>query len=138
MIRGLLTIGFLILLTMPATGAANDSSTIDDELAKQIRASARTYIDEHIVGRVYWFYDAVSHDMLKLVYKRLHPDVLKKGDFYVVCADFVSHGDVLDKQKMSTLDIDFLVVKGEHGFHTTQAIVHKIDGLIHSYDLESK
>jgi len=65
---------------------------------------------------------------LKLV--ELHDGIVKKGDFYVSCADFVD-------AKGNTVDMDFMVIPSGNKMIATQAILHKIDGKKRKYHLEN-
>ena len=54
---------------------------------------------------------------------------IKKGEFYVSCADFV------DKNG-TKVDLDFLVIKDGDNLKTIQAVVHSLDGKKRKYHLE--
>ncbi len=68
---------------------------------------------------------------LRLEFDSLHEGIVRKGDFYVSCADFVD-------QSGRKIDVDFLVLPDGDQLKATQGIVHSIDGDKRKYHLESK
>jgi|TARA_B110000495_G_scaffold192771_1_gene197293 hypothetical protein len=60
----------------------------------------------------------------------LHKGVVKKGPFYVSCADFVD-------AKGRAYDLDFLVAGKGETLRVLQALVHSVDGEKRPYHLES-
>ena len=109
--------------------AGNDPS-IKGVLREGITQSMKVFIDRNMIGDTYRIYDAVSGKMANLTFIKLHDGIVKKGDFYVSCADFV---DAQGKK----YDLDFLVVPDGDTLVTTQAIIHSIDGMKRKYHLES-
>ena len=87
------------------------------------------HIDRNSVKGDYVLYDAVTDDVLKLRLIRLHDGIVKKGDYYVSCADF---NDPDGKE----FDLDFFVVEEEGQFRAIQGVVHKADGVKRKYHLE--
>jgi len=81
-------------------------------------------IDEHL-----YVYDAVKGKLLQLKLVELHSGIVKKGNFYVSCADFID-------QNGNKVDIDFMVRKANSSLITTQALVHSINGKKRQYHLE--
>lgn len=127
-LKAIVIIPSLILALSFTAQAANDSS-IKGELRENIQASMAHFIQQqNIDGRMY-VYDAVDGKLLKLKLDELHSGIVKKGDFYVSCADF--H----DGQGRK-VDIDFLVRPSVNGLITTQALVHSVDGKKRKYHLE--
>ena len=120
----------LTLSTTPAALAADDSS-IQGELRTNIRASMQQFIRQKTVDGVYHHYDPVEGKLLRLTFDTLHSGIVRTGDFYVSCADF-------SDQAGRKLDMDFLVVPAGAGLLTTQAILHKVDGVKRPYDVESR
>ena len=119
------------LLVWPAgLGAANDPS-IQGQLRADIQASMRHFIDERASDGVYLHYDAATGELLTLKFKELHSGIVKKGDFYVSCADFTDSTGKL-------FDLDFLIRAVEDKLQTSQAIVHAVGGKKRAYHLESK
>ena len=119
------------LLLSGITAQAGDDPSIKGELRVNIQKSMQAYIDSHIVDGAYWYYDGVTGALLKLEFEKLHAGIVKKGPFYVSCADFSTP----DGQ---TLDMDFLVVSGENGLTAVQGFVHKMDGKKRLYDFEAE
>jgi len=105
----------------------------DPSIVGETRAGVQKAMQEHIVqttiGDRYIIYDAVAGDLKKLKFEELHKGIVKKGDFYVSCADFV---DAQGKK----YDLDFLVAQKEDAYRVFQALVHSIDGKKRAYHLE--
>ena len=124
-------IALVCMLIFIGTGAlAGDDSSIKGELREGIQNSMKSFIDRNTGGGVYYIYDPVDDKMLKLAFKKLHKGIVKKGVFYVSCADFTdSDGKIVD--------LDFLVIPDGDKLLTTQAVVHSIDGKKRKYHLEN-
>jgi len=114
-----------------ATGAlAADDPRIKGTKRIAIRAAMQEHIDANSVEGRYVLYDAVADEVLELRLSRLHDGIVKKGDYYVSCADFLDADGV-------EFDLDFLVVEQAGGdFHALQGVVHKADGVRRRYHLE--
>ena len=108
--------------------AANDSS-IKGDLRKNIKQSMETFIKHQTINGAMYVYDSVDGKLLRLNFDKLHDGIVKKGDFYVSCADFKD-------QKGRKIDIDFLVRPADQQLVTTQALVHSVDGEKRKYHLE--
>jgi hypothetical protein len=124
----LATIFGLSILATTAVTAADDPS-IKGVLREDIKASMMSFIDSTMISDTYYIYDAVGGRLLELKFAKLHEGVVKKGDFYVSCADFI------DKNG-TKVDIDFLVIKDGDNLKTIQAVVHSLDGKKRKYHLE--
>ena len=113
----------------PAAWAGDDPS-IQGELRTNIHAAMQDFVKAQRVNGVFYQYDPVDGQMLRLHFKNLHSGIVKKGEFYVSCADFTDqHGRLLD--------LDFLVVPDGEKLRTTQAIVHAVDGTKRPYHVEA-
>lgn len=112
-----------------STFAADDPS-IKGDLRTRIQASMNEYVDHQSVDGSMFVYDATAGKLLELELDELHSGIVKKGDFYVSCADFVD-------QNGRKIDIDFMVREKGDQLITTQAIVHSIDGDKRQYHLEN-
>ena len=118
------------LSTAAATVAfAADDPSIRDPLRTNIKASMMSFIESTMINDTYYIYDAVGGKLLALKFAKLHEGVVKKGDFYVSCADFVD-------KKGTKVDLDFLVIKEGDNLQTLQAVVHSLDGKKRKYHLE--
>ena len=124
----LATIFGLSILATTAVTAADDPS-IKGVLREDIKASMRSFIESNVINDTYYIYDAVGGRLLELKFAKLHEGIVKKGDFYVSCADFV------DKNG-TKVDLDFLVIKDGDNLKTIQAVVHSLDGKKRKYHLE--
>jgi len=118
----------LSLLTAPVVNAADDPS-IKGDLRTNIQATMDTFIKHQTIDGTLRLYDPVADELIKVKLKKLHPGIVKKGDFFVSCADFVD-------SKGRKYDLDFLVVPAGDKLITTQAIVHSVDGKKRKYHLE--
>ncbi len=122
----------LFLFTLAASSSlAGDDPSIQGELRKGIQVSMKEFVDKQTIGGVYRHYDPVAGKLLELEPGEIHSGIVKKGDFYVSCADFVD-------PEGHKLDLDFLVIESGGELRTMQAIVHKVDGEKRPYDLENE
>jgi hypothetical protein len=88
-----------------------------------------SHITSNTYDGKYVIYDAVDGKLLKLDFKSLHKGIVKKGDFYVSCADFADNTGNL-------YDLDFLVGEKDGQFSVIQALVHSVNGNKRKYDVE--
>lgn len=110
---------------------AADDSTIKGSLRENIQSSMKEYIEHQSISGSIYVYDAVDGKLLKLKLDKLHEGIVKKGAFYVSCADFKD-------QNGRKIDIDFMVREKDDKLITTQALVHSVEGEKRKYHLESK
>jgi len=118
----------LFLLSITAM-AANDPS-IKGDVRTNVQQAMNELIQQRTVGNNFKFYDAITNKVHNLKLIELHNGIVKKGDFYVSCADFVDN-------KGNTVDMDFMVIPSGNKMIATQAILHKIDGKKRQYHLEN-
>ncbi|GMR07253.1 MAG: hypothetical protein BMS9Abin26_0255 [Gammaproteobacteria bacterium] len=118
----------LFLASLPSW-AANDPS-IKGNLRTNIKASMSEFINGQTVGQTFRIYDPVEDKMYKLKLDKLHDGIVKKGDFYVSCADLVD-------AKGRKFDLDFLVLSDGNKLVATQAVIHSVDGKKRKYHLEN-
>lgn len=125
------TLAAIFSLAIVATGmvAAADDPAINGALREDIKASMMSFIDRNMINDNYYIYDAVGGQLLALKFAKLHEGIVKKGNFYVSCADFIDENG-------SKVDLDFLVIKDGDNFKTIQAVVHSLDGKKRKYHLE--
>ena len=106
----------------------------DPSIQGKPRVESQKAMTSHIMGNTYdgkyVIYDAVDGKLLKLDFKSLHTGIVKKGDFYVSCADFADN-------KGNLYDIDFLVGEKDEQFSVIQALVHSVNGNKRKYDVEN-
>lgn len=119
----------IFVLVMSFTAQAANDPSIKGDLRNNISTSMNNFIQHQSIDGYMYVYDAVAGALLKLKLEKLHSGIVKKGDFYVSCADFLTH----DGRKV---DIDFLVRPTGERFLTTQALVHSIEGKKRKYHLE--
>lgn len=108
--------------------AGNDPS-IQGSLRTGIQQSMNNFIDYQTEDGQLYMYDNVDGKLLKLKLLELHSGIVKKGDFYVSCADF-------QDQTGRKIDVDFMVRVIDNALTTTQALVHSVDGKKRAYHLE--
>ena len=125
-VQGLLVLS--VMVSLPAL-AGNDPS-IKGDLRSNIQQSMTKFIETNTVDGKIFLYDAAKGGLLKLTFDNLHSGIVKKGDFYVSCADFID-------QNNRKVDIDFLVVPNGGGLVASQALIHAIDGNKRKYHLEN-
>lgn len=127
--KNILAIAAACLLTLSPLSQAGNDASIKGDLRSNIKISMNQYIEgQTIDGRMYLF-DGQQGKLLKMELVKLHEGIVKKGDFYVSCADFKD-------QNGAVVDVDFLVRPNEGLLITTQAIVHSFDGNKRKYHLE--
>ena len=120
---------FTLSIAAAAVALAADDPSIKGALRTNIKASMMSFIKSNMINDTYFIYDSVGGKLLELKFDKLHDGVVKKGDFYVSCADFV------DKNG-TKVDLDFLVIKDGAELKTIQAVVHSLDGKKRKYHLE--
>lgn len=125
--RSLLAIVLGVFIST-AVWAGNDPS-IKGNLRSNIQNSMNDFIKHQTIGGAMYVFDATKGSILKLTLDKLHSGIVKKGGFYVSCADFKD-------QQGRKIDIDFLVRPDENKLITTQALVHSINGNKRKYHLE--
>jgi len=125
---GLAVAAACLMIFSPLSQAGDDAS-IKGDLRSNIKASMNQYIDGQTINGSMYLFDSAQGKLLKMELVELHEGIVKKGDFYVSCADFVDqHGNAID--------VDFLVRARLDQLITTQAIVHSFDGNKRKYHLE--
>ena len=119
-----------VLMAIPIAATAGDDPTIQGELRTSIQSEMKSSIDSNTgIDGHYVVYDAVEGKLLKLKMTKLHSGIVKKGDYYVSCADFV------DKNQ-TKYDLDFLVNKTKSGMRVLETVVHSVSGKKRKYHLE--
>ena len=126
------TVLLLCLSLLAATFAhAADDPSIKGQLRTDIQSAMKDFITHQTIDGVYRHYDPVDGRLLHLEKANLHAGIVKKGDYYVSCADFTD-------QDGRSIDVDFLVLDAGGEIRATQGLVHKIDGNKRPYHLESE
>ena len=118
-------ISMFLLLISNTINAANPLP-IPDKLKINIQNAMKEYISEQTFDEKLYVFDAIQNKLLKLKFKKLHPGVVKDGDFYLSCADFVD-------QNGKKVDLDFMVKSTGDMHITTQSIVHAVEGKYRPY-----
>ena len=122
-----ITISLCIGLAIPALAA--DDPSIKGKTRTDVQAAMNTHVTDNTISEEYVIYDAADSKVKGLTFKELHSGIVKKGDFYVSCADFTDASG-------NMYDVDFLVGKTDGGFRVYQAIVHKLNGEKRPYEVE--
>lgn len=110
---------------------AGDDPSIQGQLRTDIGKAMQRFIAQNSVDNRFIIYDAVSGELMLLEFEKLHAGIVKKGNFYVSCADFMDG-------KGNKYDLDFLVGDTGTELTTLEAIVHSINGKKRVYHLENK
>jgi len=129
-ITRLLQVSGISLFLLSATAIAADDPSIKGDIRTNVQQAMNELIQQRTVGGNFKFYDAITNKVHDLRLVKLHDGIVKKGDFYVSCADFVD-------AKGNTIDMDFMVISSGNTMIATQAILHKIDGKKRKYHLEN-
>jgi len=125
-------IAFCLSLGLLVTFAAHaaDDPSIKGQLRTDIQGAMQGYIDHQTIDGAYRLYDPVDGRLLHLEKANLHAGIVKKGEFYVSCADFTD-------QNGRKIGVDFLVLDAGSEVRAVQGFVHKVDGEKRPYDLEN-
>jgi hypothetical protein len=118
-----------LFVTSSVAFGGNDPS-IKGELRKTIQTSMQTFIDRNTVDGVYSIYDPIDGKLRQLTLVELHEGIVKKGNYYVSCADF-------NDSNKKIVDLDFLVIPAGDRLQVTQAVIHSADGEKRKYHLEN-
>jgi hypothetical protein len=108
---------------------AGDDPSIPAPQREKSQAAMKKHVGENSYNGHYIIYDAVGGKLRRLRFKELHSGLVKKGDFFVSCADFVD-------AEGNTYDIDLLVGESDGEYQVYQAIVHKVNGNKRQYNVE--
>ena len=108
---------------------AGDDPSIQGSLREDIKTAMQDLIERNTVNEVYRIYDPIRGKLLQLTLVKLHDGIVKKGDYFVSCADFQDAAGNL-------VDLDFLVIQNGKNLIATQAVIHKADGKKRKYHLE--
>lgn len=127
--RSVPIIALAMVLVSSAISFGADDPSITGDTRKGIQAAMKSHIDENTVSGRYIIYDAVTGELKKLKFDKVHKGIVKKADFYVSCADFIDDGG-------NKYDLDLLVVKKDGDFRAMDTIVHSINGKKRKYHLE--
>ena len=129
MIRKTALVLCLSLLSAPLAQAGDDPS-IKGQLRTDVQAAMEAFIAHQTIEGTYRHYDPVDGRLLHLEKPNLHAGIVKKGDYYISCADFTD-------QDGRSIDVDFLVLDAGGEIRAVQGLVHKIDGKKRPYHLEN-
>lgn len=119
----------ILLLVLGAPAGAGDDPSIQGDLRTNVQAAMNRYVDAQTIDGSMRLYDPVTDELLVLRLDALHEGIVRKGDYYVSCADF-------EDPKGRKVDVDFLVIRDGDELLATQAIVHSVDGKKRAYHLE--
>ena len=119
----------IIFFAVSAVVYAADDPGIKGKLREGISSAMNEHINQNTVDNRYVIYDAVAGKLKRLEFDKLHKGIVKKGDFYVSCADFID-------SEGRKYDIDFLVGDTGKGLITLESVVHSINGRKRVYHVE--
>ena len=106
-------IALALAVLLASTAHSADDPTIPAEEKALVQKAMEDHIAANRVGEDYIIYDAVSGDLRRLRFSQLHAGVVRKGGFYVSCADFTT-------SQGTPIDVDFLVAAGEDGLRVLE------------------
>lgn len=127
--HALLPLLFIAFLGVASITHAADDPSIEEPIRGQIQASMQQWIERATIDGVFRYYDPVDDKVVALSDVNLHAGIVRKGAYYVSCADFT---DASGRK----VDVDFLVLPDGDGVRTVQALLHKVDGVKRPYTLE--
>ena len=128
-IRSSLATLLVISIVLTSVAFAGNDPSIKGDLRTNIKASMMSFIENRMVSDTFIIYDASKGKLLRLKFDKLHDGIVKKGEFYVSCADFFD-------EKGKKVDLDFLVIPDGDDLRTVQAVIHAVDGKKRKYHLE--
>ncbi len=128
-LRRLLQGSLIIAVLASGSALAADDPSIKGDLRSNVNSAMNEMIQQRTVDGTFKFYDQLKNQVYDLKLVKLHDGIVKKGDYYVSCADFVD-------PKGNKVDMDFLVLPRNGKLVATQAIMHKVDGKKRKYHLE--
>ncbi len=108
--------------------AGNDPS-IKGESRTNIQLAMSTHVTENSIKGQYLIYDSKKGELKHLKMTKLHDGIVKKGEFFVSCADF-------EDQQGKVYDLDFLVSSKGDGYRVIQSIIHAENGNKRKYHIE--
>ena len=112
------------------TVLAGDDPNIKGTQRSDIQAAMQQHIQQNRIGDSYVIFDGQAGGLKRLSLQKLHAGIVKKGDFYVSCADF-------NDAKGELYDLDFLVSPdGNGGYKVIQSLVHAVAGKKRAYHVE--
>lgn len=123
-----------VLVVLAVLGMSNIASGANDpsikgDLREEIQHAMSRHVADTAIGDKYVHYDPVEGQLLRLELQKLHSGIVKKGDYYVSCADFTAEDGTY-------YDLDFLVAGKPGNLDVYQAVVHKVEDDKREYHLE--
>ena len=118
-----------LLLVICIPGMAGNDPSIKGALRENIQDAMLDHIKETKLDGAYVIYDSVDGELVKMALEELHSGIVKKGNFYVSCADFKSADGV-------KYDLDFMVAESQGRLKVFQALIHKVGNDKRAYHLE--
>ena len=116
------------MLASVAAQAADDPSIWGEKRADVQSAMLRHINDRHLDGK-YVMFDGMDASLMQLTFDDLHKGIVRKGEFFVSCADFRdAYGEIYD--------LDFLVADTDEGYRVMQTVVHKVGNEKRKYTVE--
>lgn len=124
-------IGGVVAAVLLSTQAfAADDPSIKGQQRADIQAAMQTHIEEAMLDGKYVIFDAVEGGLYRLEMDNLHEGIVRKGEFFVSCADMRNaNGDLFD--------LDFLVAEDNGEYRVIQSLIHKVNGDKRTYHVEN-
>ena len=112
-----LAVGTAMLATAAAQAA--DDPSITGLMRSDIHAAMNTHINDSLLDGKYVVFDGKEGKVVRLSYDVMHKGIVRKGEFFVSCADFRDAAG-------TPYDLDFLVAETDDGYRVMQTVVHKV------------
>lgn len=122
-------IAIMLLLVATQIQAGNDANIKGMERVA-IKTAMGHHVQANTLNSSYIIYDNQKGELKKLTLDNIHEGIVRKGDFFVSCADFRDTSGKL-------YDLDFLVAKQGNDYRVIQALVHAVEGKKRPYHLEN-
>ena len=119
-----------LTLSLASLVQAADDPSIKGKTREGVQAAMQHHIGQNTLEDRYVIFDGQTGKLNRLKFAKLHKGIVKKGDFYVSCADFLDG-------KGNKYDVDFLVAPKNDQFLVLQALVHSVNGNKRKYHLEN-
>ena len=119
---------FLITLALPGIALSGDDTSIPKSEKTKIQATMKNHIESFSSKGEFPIFDQQAKAVINVKFKGLHSGVVKKGDYFVSCADFVDQSGI-------EYDIDLLVSLSGKKYKVIESLVHKKNGEKFPYDV---
>jgi len=121
--------GLALAIGLSAVSFAGDDPSIEGELRSNIQTAMQKHIERNTLDSKFIIFDTVAGELKRLKFEELHKGIVRKGEFFVSCADFVD-------ETGNKFDIDYLVGEKNGRLKVFQSIIHAVNGEKRKYHVE--